>query len=270
MLTRILAAMLLVPVLVVVLLFAPAFVATIFVGIMAGIASYELLYRTGLVTGWRLNVASAVMAFSVPAWSYLDCDQAVAVLAILIYVAILFAEMMLSKLTLRADQVAVCLFSGLVIPFLLSSLIRILNMPAGKYFVVIPFVMAFLSDTGAYFVGVTLGKHKMAPLISPKKSWEGFFGGIATAIVGMVLYAWVLDKYFLFEVSYLLAVVYGLVGALAAVFGDLSLSVIKRQTGIKDYGNLIPGHGGILDRFDSVLMTAPLTEALLLLLCMAV
>lgn len=270
MLKRILAAMLLVPVLVVVLLFAPAFVAAIFVGIMAGIASYEMLYRTGLVKSWRLNVASAVMAFAVCCWSYLGCDHAAAVVAILLYTVVLFAEMMLSGMELKPGQMAVCLLSGLVVPYLLSALVRILQMSQGRFYVVIPFVMAFLSDTGAYFVGITCGKHKMAPVISPKKSWEGFFGGIATAVLGMALYAWILDRYFFFDVNYLLALVYGLVGALGAVFGDLSLSVIKRQVGIKDYGNLIPGHGGILDRFDSVLITAPLAEALLLLFCMAV
>ena len=106
----------------------------------------------------------------------------------------------------------------------------------------------------------------MAPVISPKKSWEGFFGGIAVAMIGMIVYALVLQYGFDFRVNYLAAVVYGLLGSLGGVFGDLSLSVIKRQTGIKDYGNLIPGHGGILDRFDSVLITAPLAEALLLIL----
>lgn len=270
MITRIIAALVLIPVLLVVAIWAPTFVAAMLVGLMAGIASYELLYRTKLVTNWRLNVASAVMAFAVSAWSHQGAVHEAAVLGVLIYMVLIFAEMMISKLQLKVNEAMLCLLSGIVIPFMLTALVRILVMPSGRYYIFIPLVMAFLSDTGAYFVGVFFGKHKMAPLISPKKSWEGFIGGIVTAVLGMLAYAWILQYFFVFEVNYLVALLYGLVGALGGVFGDLSLSVIKRQTGIKDYGNLIPGHGGILDRFDSVLITAPLTEALLLLLPMAV
>jgi phosphatidate cytidylyltransferase len=141
----------------------------------------------------------------------------------------------------------------------------------GRYFILIAFVLAFLSDTGAYFAGLYLGKHKLAPVISPKKTVEGMIGGVLAAIVGMLLYTLVLDLAFdFFQVNYLYAVLYGVVGSLASVFGDLSFSVIKRQCGIKDYGNLIPGHGGILDRFDSMMIVAPLVEAFLLLIPVAV
>ena len=126
--------------------------------------------------------------------------------------------------------------------------------------------MAFLSDTGAYFIGVFFGKHKLCPNISPKKSVEGLIGGVVTAVVGMLVYGIIMERCFAFKVNYLLALLYGLLGSFAGVMGDLTMSVIKRQVGIKDYGNLIPGHGGILDRFDSVMITAPLTEALLLVI----
>ena len=173
---------------------------------------------------------------------------------------------MASGTKLPLKDVMICMVSGMVMPFLLSALVRIIVMEQGRYLIYIPFIVAFFSDTGAYFIGVTCGKHKMAPIISPKKSWEGFLGGIATAMLGMVGYALLMQYAFDFEVNYLAAILYGLVGSLAGVFGDLSLSIVKRQVGVKDYGNWIPGHGGILDRFDSVLITAPLTEALLLIL----
>ena len=263
---RILAALVLVPVLVLVLLVAPSFVATAVVGLLCGIASYELLYCTGLVKHWRLNVYSAVMAFGVSVWSYFGSPYEWAVLAVLVYMLILFGELMAGKLQLKMETVALCLLSGLIMPFFFTALIRILIQPSGKYLLFIPFLMAFLSDTGAYFVGISIGKHKMAPIVSPKKSWEGFFGGLLTAVAGMLLFAWLMERFGMFRVNYLLAVAYGLLGSLCAVMGDLSMSVIKRQVGIKDYGNLIPGHGGILDRFDSVMITAPLTEALLLVI----
>src|SRR5699024_6641788 len=104
------------------------------------------------------------------------------------------------------------------------------------------------------------------PVISPKKTWEGVAGGVAAAVVMMLLYAVVLDLAFSFEVSLGAALLYGLLGSTASVVGDLPLSVIKRQTGIKDFGCLLPGHGGILDRFDSMIFVAPLAESLLLLL----
>ena len=107
--------------------------------------------------------------------------------------------------------------------------------------------MAFLSDTGAYFAGLKFGKRKLAPTISPKKTVEGVVGGVAGAVFGMILYALVLDLLPVgIQVNYALALLYGFAGSLFGIFGDLCFSVIKRQTGIKDYGDLIPGHGGIL------------------------
>ena len=147
---------------------------------------------------------------------------------------------------------------------------RIHALRLGRYYIFIPFIMAFLPDTGAYFAGKFFGKHKLAPVISPKKTIEGVFGGTAAGILGMMLYAFVMDFAFGMEVNYLWAVVHGVVSAGGSVMGDLSFSVIKRQTGIKDYGNLIPGHGGVLDRLDSMMVVGPLAEALLLLLPLAV
>lgn len=134
----------------------------------------------------------------------------------------------------------------------------------------IPFILAFLSDTGAYFAGRAFSKHKLAPVISPHKTVEGVVGGVLGAIFGMLIFCLVMQLGFKMQVNYLYAVLYGVVGSLGAVFGDLCFSVIKRQTGMKDYGNLIPGHGGVLDRFDSMMVVGPLSELLLLLLPVAV
>ena len=141
-------------------------------------------------------------------------------------------------------------------------------MTVGRYVILIPFVVAFTSDAGAYFVGLKFGRHKLAPVVSPNKTIEGTLGGIATAMISMLIYAVVLSlpfRPFQFQVNFGLAILYGLLGSLVGAFGDLCFSVIKRQTGIKDYGNLIPGHGGALDRFDSLVMVSPLIEALLLI-----
>ena len=144
------------------------------------------------------------------------------------------------------------------------------NLTVSVFFILVPFILAFISDSGAYFAGKFLGKHKLAPTISPKKTIEGAVGGILGAIVGMLIYGVILQLAFGFQINYAAAILYGVIGSVAGVFGDLCFSVIKRQTGIKDYGNLIPGHGGILDRFDSMVMIAPLVEILMILLPVAV
>ena len=177
---------------------------------------------------------------------------------------------MLDHVKVRLEWIGLCFVAGFVIPYMLSALIRILAGTNGRYFVLLPFTIAFLSDAGAYFIGLRFGRHKLAPVISPNKTIEGVLGGVAFSLVSVVVYALILDFALQFRVNYGTAIFYGLLGSLAGVVGDLCFSVVKRQTGIKDYGNLIPGHGGFLDRFDSLVLVAPLTEALLLILPVAV
>ena len=264
--TRILAAAVLVPILFLLVLVAPTILASVIFGLLLAIGSYELLYRTRLVRHPRLVIYSSVMAFAVVMWSYADAVHAYLVLGVLVFAMLLFAEMMMDHVKVRIEMIALCYLAGFVVPFLLSSLIRILAMTIGRQAILIPFVVAFMSDGGAYFVGLKFGRHKLAPVVSPNKTIEGALGGLGGAVVGMLIYAIILDLAMpRLTVNYGLALLYGLVGSAAGVFGDLCFSIIKRQTGIKDYGNLIPGHGGVLDRFDSLMMVAPLMEALLLL-----
>lgn len=136
-------------------------------------------------------------------------------------------------------------------------------MSHGLWLLILLLMIAWVSDTGAYFVGTFLGKHKMAPVISPKKSWEGFFGGWIISVLcayGLFALRFHVDNSYgegLFYTMYLyLPVVFVL--APLSVVGDLLASAIKRKCGIKDFGNIMPGHGGVMDRFDSVLFIAPL------------
>ena len=268
--TRVIAAVALLPPLLVIVLVLPTIWTAVLFGAASAVAAYELLWGTGLVKNIRLIVYTAVMAFLVSIWSGLGMNYAAALIGVLLFAAVLYAEELASKATLQYQKLTVCIAGGLLIPFMLTALVRIHSGDSGRFFILIPFVLAFLSDTGAYFAGCAFGKHKLAPVISPKKTVEGLVGGVLGAIVGMLIYSAVLDLCFGFTVNYLYATLYGLAGSLAAVFGDLSFSAIKRQTGIKDYGNLIPCHGGILDRFDSMTVVAPLAEALLIMLPVAV
>ena len=264
--TRIITAAVAIPVLLLVLLAAPKELVAVLWGAMMSIAAYELLYCTGLVRDKRLVFYASGMAFAVTIWSCYDAIHAYAVLGVMIFMGLMFAELMISHVKITFDKVCMVLVGGMLVPYLLSSMIRILVMSIGRYVILIPFIIAFSSDSGAYFAGRFFGKHKMAPVISQHKTVEGAIGGVIAAMVAMLIYALIMQIFFDFKVYYLYALIYGLLGSLAGIFGDLCFSVVKRQTGIKDYGNLIPGHGGILDRFDSMMMVAPLAEVLLLII----
>ena len=132
------------------------------------------------------------------------------------------------------------------------------NLEGGIWLVVLIFLSSWGSDTCAYCVGRLIGKHKMAPVLSPKKSIEGAVGGVAGAALLGAVYAMIITG--VNPAQGHTPLMYALicaVGALISMVGDLAASAIKRNKGIKDYGTLIPGHGGILDRFDSVIFTAP-------------
>jgi phosphatidate cytidylyltransferase len=129
----------------------------------------------------------------------------------------------------------------------------------GVYFAWLIFISAWGSDTFAYFTGKALGKHKLCPNLSPKKTVEGSLGGVIGATAMSVIYALLANKFALnLEVNMVFfCATIGFFGSMFSQFGDLAASAIKRQTGIKDFGYIIPGHGGALDRFDSMLFTAP-------------
>lgn len=152
--------------------------------------------------------------------------------------------------------------------FLLSHIYLVREYDHGKLLVWLAFISAFGCDTGAYFTGYFLGKHKLCPALSPKKTIEGSVGGIITAVVLCLLYGvWINKNYTLEGVNVLLLCgLIGFAGSIISQIGDLAASSIKRQVGIKDYGNLMPGHGGVLDRFDSVIMTAPVLYYIMLFL----
>ena len=270
MLKRTITGVALIAVLVVVLLFLPAWCSGVLLSVMVCMAVKELLETTKLVDSIGLIAYAQGLAIVIVWKSYFGTDYYLVLALVLITTAIFFAQMLRTHGQLPFQQVAMSIIAGTLIPFLLSALVRIRIMENGVFFIAAPFVMAFMPDTGAYLIGCAFGKHKLCPVISPKKTVEGLFGGILGGIVGMIVYCLVLQYFFGFTVNYLYAGIYGVLGAGGATFGDLMFSVIKRQTGIKDYGKLLPGHGGILDRFDSVTIVAPLAEVLLLILPLAV
>jgi len=159
----------------------------------------------------------------------------------------------------HANQIMAAMFSFLYAPVMLSFVYLLREgFDEGIYLVWFVFLASWGSDTCAYAVGMLIGKHKMTPKLSPKKSVEGAVGGVVGAALLFVLYAvLVINRYTGITLSVPFAAALGGLGALISMVGDLAASAIKRDHGIKDYGKLIPGHGGIMDRFDSVIVTAP-------------
>ena len=157
-------------------------------------------------------------------------------------------------------EVMTVFFGVVYIPVMLSFIYLTRMLQGGFYLVWLIFLSSWGCDTFAYCTGMLLGRHKLAPVLSPKKSVEGAIGGIAGAALLGVLYG-VLTKGNIPIYALICAV-----GAAASQVGDLAASAVKRQHNIKDYGHLIPGHGGILDRFDSVIVTAPMIYILAVLL----
>ncbi len=275
MLVRILTAVVALPLLLLVVLFLPPVATAIVFALACMVGAYEMLWRTGLLKQKRIVVYTALMAAGTVMWSWLKACEVISedalwlsmLLGLFVFACLLCCELLKNHSEIKFSSLCVALFSGIVYPFLIGALVRLRGMEDGEYYILVAFVISMVADSGAYFVGRALGKHKLAPVVSPKKTVEGAIGGVIVNILGMLLYTLILNKCFGFtRVNYCYAAVYGVVGALGSMLGDLTLSVVKRQVGIKDYGNLFPGHGGILDRFDSTMICAPIAEILLLLL----
>ncbi len=285
--TRIISALVGTVVLLLVLFCPWTWVFALAAAVLAAIAVWELLHNTGAVTG-KLPVIGGMMFALIQVlvvYRYMDIIRlgdsldetgfaaqkllgSIILLlpaAFLLFVAVWWLCMR-RKVKPAAVGFAVLATAYTTVGFSSVVLLRILNGEVGGLWnILLLLVIPFMSDTGAYFVGTFFGKHKMAPVISPKKSWEGFFGGWAISIGCAALLA-VIYGVITEQDGYSVVVwVYAALAAILApisVCGDLLASMIKRHYGIKDYGNLMPGHGGVMDRFDSVLIVAPLLYVL--------
>lgn len=166
----------------------------------------------------------------------------------------------------KPEQIITAYFGFFYVTVMLSYAYLTRELPTGIFTLWLVFLCSWGCDTCAYCVGMLFGKRKLAPILSPKKSVEGAVGGVVGAALLGGVYAICVNKFSDMEVS---AIMYALIcanGAMISMIGDLAASAIKRDKGVKDYGNLIPGHGGILDRFDSVIFTAPVIYYLALYL----
>lgn len=179
---------------------------------------------------------------------------------LVLYGLVIFIAGMVKHNEVDPRQVAFAFTATISITFCFWSLAAVFSNQDGHglFYLLLVFIAAWACDTGAYFTGYFFGKHKMAPQISPKKTVEGAVGGVLVDVIVMVAACIIFNYVTDYTANILLVGLFTPVLALAGMFGDLIFSYIKRDCGIKDYGKIMPGHGGILDRFDSVITVAPL------------
>ena len=262
MLTRVIVAVIGIPLILLVVFLTPFWVLGILMGAISAVSAWEFLRCTERGTKPRLSAYAAVTAFCIPFLAVFYNSSRVYELAAFLLFAAMSVELMLSfrrETPMKLETVAVALLAGAVFPVLLSGVIRLGGRTAGQVYALLPFVAAFASDSGAYFAGLLLGKHPLTPRLSPHKTLEGSAGGFVFATAVMLCYGLIL-RGFGYTVYLPVMGVYGFLGSLAAQLGDLSFSAFKRLYDVKDYGRLLPGHGGVLDRFDSMIWVAALLD----------
>ena len=195
---------------------------------------------------------AALMALGAGWWPQMFSVIAFWILVLVFFIAWiahLFGGKVAAAPTRSAHAVTGCLYGGLA----MASLAALRPGPHGLQWVIAALVMTWANDTCAYFAGRLFGRHKLYPEVSPNKTWEGFFGGMAGSVAGMFIARWVAFP----ALTVQDCVVLGLVGGVLGPLGDLCESMLKRAYQVKDSGSLIPGHGGLLDRVDALLFNAP-------------
>ncbi len=222
-------------------------VLTLFLTMLSAVATHEMLWETRIVKSLPL-IIGAVTYSAAAQLMYAYLPQYVWILAA-VYAAFSLIICFINKMTYR--RIIMVLMAPVFLSFCFNCISVLLA--AGLVHLILLLNFSSVCDCGAYFVGVTLGKHKLCPKISPKKTVEGAIGGIVLSMIVTGIIAVLFNM----ENAKLLVLITPLL-CIAGIIGDLSASVVKRRVGIKDYGKIIPGHGGIMDRFDSILLIAPI------------
>lgn len=234
------------------------------VGLIAAIGLYEFYNAVSKVkninpikvAGYLSVIPLLILGIQQIGWFNVDISILTGISAIII-IFLSMAYIVFDHKNYTIIDVCTTAFGVLYVPFLLSFLVLIRNMEYGNYLIWLIFIGAWGTDTMAYTFGRLFGKRKIIPEISPKKTLAGAIGGIFGCIALMLAFGLLCNNYFNLEMSYGILIILGLCSGVISQIGDWSASAIKRYVDIKDFGNIMPGHGGVLDRFDSILFVAP-------------
>ena len=259
--SRIISGVLGVALALVVLLLLPKIVMNLALSVLCAWGVYELLVTTKHIHHRGVLFASMAFAAAAP-FFMLPSSRIWVIIAFSVYALVLVCLQIKYYESLPVEHTGFAFFMTMTFPLALSCIAYLLwfSERDGLFYVFLALVIPWLSDTGAYFAGTFFGKHKLCPNISPKKTIEGLIGGIVISIGSAVLTGWIYQTYILRDaatVSLWQIAVIAAIGAPLSVLGDLFASLIKRQSHVKDFGNVMPGHGGVMDRFDSLLLSVP-------------
>lgn len=259
--TRIISGAIFAAIGVFIILLQNSFVDSIFITLLALIACYEFFKAFKNKGIYGIHWIGYMGCFAImlidnhiaEEYKILIYKMSISILAVS-----LFAYMTISKLEKNIRDITITVMSLIYIPTLFSFIKKVLMLENGRVLLWYVILGAYASDTFAYFIGRKFGKNKLCPTISPNKTVEGSIGGILGVILSYVALTIVGNVYFNFHMNVVYWILIAIVASIVGQMGDLTASAIKRYCGIKDFGNLIPGHGGILDRFDSLIFVAPI------------
>ena len=249
MLTRILTAAVALAVFIPILYFSGTAAFPIALAVLCVVAVCEMYFCTGLKKCYPMLVVSALAGAALPILARYKSGYMVSVVVFLFVFALGYAVFGSKKYTV--DAIGFVTFETIVTCLGFSLMVIVRDRQPIQYLLI--FIAAWGTDTFAYFTGRFFGKRKLCPDISPKKTVAGAIGGIAGCIVGFIVFALVCNNCFDCDFSYVILALVAIPLSAAGQIGDLAASLVKRRYGIKDYGKLFPGHGGVLDRFDSIL-----------------
>ncbi len=234
--------------------------------ILSVMAVFEVLSAAKYTRYRSITMLSLMFSALLPMFFCYDDLRRFAIPVAFLFLILLFACTLMRHKEIKFEELGFIAFISICIPFSISTLAFFCFQfrEHGTFLVVFTLVTAWIADGGAYFAGTFLGRHKLCPEISPKKTWEGFFGGLITAVVFAVILGFGYELWDIittgeqhFTVNIPILVGAAVVSTFLGLLGDLIASLLKRQCGVKDFSEILPGHGGVMDRFDSVLLVAP-------------
>lgn len=248
-------------------LFSHTPVLNLICSIFACIGIYEIIKCFGQNSIKRLLIPSMALGMSMPILvRYSSFDSATYVIFALTgaYIIYIFSIPVFTDNRICFEDVAKSAVMSVYISVGFSSIVMLRDLINGEYLFILAFIGAWITDIFAYFTGILFGSHKLSPVISPKKTVEGSLGGIILCTLSFAVYGLVLNNILNVSTNIYMYSVLGFFSSLVSQLGDLIMSAIKRKNNVKDYGTLFPGHGGVLDRFDSVIAVAPVIYLLCL------